>query len=61
MRKAWQPYTDAYGNTVHQMEFVEMLNPSSFRVDPRNIWPDPASRENIHDGKGIFETQGNDQ
>ncbi len=37
--------------------FVEELNPASYRVDPRNIWPDPACGESIHDGKGIFERQ----
>ena len=57
MRKAWQPYTDGYGETVHQFWYMEELNPSSFRVDPRNVWADPASGENIHDGKGIFERQ----
>ena len=55
VRKAWQPYTDGLGQTVHTMEFVEEMNPSSYRVDPRNVWPDPACGENIHDGKGIFE------
>ena len=45
MRKAWQPYTDGYGETVHQFVYIEELNPSSFRVDPRNIWPDPAWRK----------------
>ena len=57
MRKAWQPYTDGFGETVHQFIYMEELNPSSFRVDPRNVWADPACGENIHDGKGIFERQ----
>nr|BDD47856.1 hypothetical protein 29 [Burkholderiaceae bacterium] len=55
VRQAWQPYTDGFGQTVHNFVFVEELNPASYRVDPRNIWPDPACGENIHDGKGIFE------
>ena len=54
-RKAWQPYTDGMGQTVHTLTFVEELNPATFRVDPRNIWPDPAAGESIHHGSGIFE------
>lgn len=54
-RKAWQPYTDANGEQVHVIEFVEERDPASFRVDPRNVWPDPGAGENIHDGKGVFE------
>ena len=56
-RKAWQPYTDAMGQTVYQVDIVQELNPASLRVDPRNVWPDPGCGENIHDGKGIYERQ----
>ena len=56
-RKAWQPYTDAMGQTVYQVDIVQELNPASMRVDPRNVWPDPGCGENIHDGKGIYERQ----
>ena len=56
-RKAWQPYTDAQGQQVHQIEIVEELAPASFRVDPRNVWPDPACGENIHRGKGVYERE----
>jgi hypothetical protein len=56
-RKAWQPYTDAGGQSVYQVEIVDELRPASFRVDPRNVWPDPGCGENIHDGKGIYERQ----
>jgi hypothetical protein len=56
-RKAWQPYTDAQGQQVHQIEIVEELAPASFRVDPRNVWPDPACGENVHRGKGIYERE----
>jgi hypothetical protein len=56
-RKAWQPYTDAQGQQVHQIEIVEELAPASFRVDPHNVWPDPACGENIHHGKGIYERE----
>ena len=56
-RKAWQPYTDAQGQQVHQIEIVDELAPASFRVDPRNVWPDPACGETIHHGKGIYERE----
>ena len=56
-RKAWQPITDAAGEMVHQIEIVEELSPASFRVDPRNCFPDPGCGENIHDGKGHYERQ----
>lgn len=56
-RKAWQPYTDAQGQQVHQIDIVEELAPASFRVDPRNVWPDPACGENIHRGKGVYERE----
>lgn len=57
VRKAWQPLTDAAGEMVHQIEIVEELSPASFRVDPRNCFPDPGCGENIHDGKGHYERQ----
>jgi hypothetical protein len=56
-RKAWQPITDSSGETVHQVEIVQEIGPASFRVDPRNIWPDPGCGENIHHGKGIYERE----
>jgi len=56
-RKAWKPYTDMQGNQVHQVEIVEELGPASFRVDPRNVFPDSGCGENIHDGKGVYERQ----
>ncbi len=57
VRRAWVPYTDATGNSVHQIEMIEELNPASFRVDPRNCYPDSGCGESIHDGKGIYERQ----
>ena len=57
VRKAWQPYTDAQGQQIHQIEIVEELAPASFRVDPRNVWPDPGCGESIHNGKGIYERE----
>lgn len=57
VRQAWQPITDPMGQTIHQIEIVEELSPASFRVDPRNVFPDPACGEDVHDGKGIYERQ----
>lgn len=56
-RKAWQPVTDSTGQTIHQIEMVQEISPASFRVDPRNVWPDPGCGENIHNGKGIYERE----
>lgn len=55
VRKAWHPMVDARGQQVQVIEMVEEVNPASFRVDPRNFWPDPACGESIHNGKGAFE------
>ena len=54
-RKAWQPYTDAQGQTVYMIEFLEETTPASFRVDPRLCFPDPGCGEDIHAGKGMYE------
>ena len=56
-RKAWLPLTDQTGQTVHEIEIVKELSPSSFRVDPRNVWPDPGAGESIHAGKGVYERE----
>ena len=56
-RKAWQPVTDSTGQTVHQVEIVQEISPASFRVDPRNVWPDPGCGESVHNGKGIYERE----
>lgn len=55
VRKAWQPQVDAQGEQVQVIEIVEEITPASFRVDPRNVWPDPGCGEDIHTGKGIYE------
>jgi hypothetical protein len=57
VRKAWMPMVDGAGQQVHVLEVVKELNPVSMRVDPRNVWPDPACGESVHNGKGIFERQ----
>ena len=56
-RKAWQPVTDSTGQTVHQVEIVQEISPASFRVDPRNVWPDPGCGESVHNGKGLYERE----
>jgi hypothetical protein len=57
VRRAWRPYTDMSGATIHQIEVVEERSPATFRVDPRNVWPDPACGESIHNGKGVYERE----
>ena len=57
VRKAWRPMTDATGQTIQQIEMIEEISPASFRVDPRNVFPDPGCGESVHDGKGIYERQ----
>ena len=56
-RKAWQPYKDMEGNTIHQLDIVNEVTPASFSVDPRNVWPDPGCGDSIHNGKGIYERE----
>jgi hypothetical protein len=56
-RKAWQPVTDSTGQTIHQVEIVQEISPASFRIDPRNVWPDPGCGESVHNGKGIYERE----
>lgn len=54
-RKAWNKVQDNTGASAYQIEFVKEQSPASYRVDPRNLWPDPACGDNIHNGKGIYE------
>jgi hypothetical protein len=56
-RKAWQPYKDMQGNTIHQLDIVNEVAPASFSIDPRNVWPDPGCGDSIHNGKGIYERE----
>jgi hypothetical protein len=51
VRKAWSQ--DENGEWT--LEVIEELKPSSFRVDPRNIFPDPLCGENVQNGRGLFE------
>jgi hypothetical protein len=56
-RKAWQPYKDMQGNTIHQLDIVNEVTPASFSIDPRNVWADPGCGDSIHNGKGIYERE----
>lgn len=56
-RKAWTKQTDATGQSAFGLEIVRNLQPSSFRADPRNCWPDPTCGDNIHNGRGHFERE----
>ena len=47
----WQKGTDG----VHSIIIKEEIKPSSFRVDPWNIFPDPACGESIHNGSFVWE------
>lgn len=40
---------------VYQLVMIEEIKPGSFRVDPWNLFPDPACGESIHNGAYIFE------
>jgi hypothetical protein len=52
-RKQWKMLEESSG--VYQMLLTEDKKPASVRVDPRNIWEDPACGEDIQAGSGIFE------
>ena len=49
VRRKSQMYQDG------QLVIVEEIKPASFRVDPWNLFPDPACGESIHNGSYIFE------
>jgi hypothetical protein len=40
---------------VHELVIVEEIKPGSMRVDPWDLFPDPACGESIHNGAYIFE------
>lgn len=42
-------------NNVYELTLVEEIKPGSLRVDPWNLFPDPACGESIHNGAHIFE------
>jgi hypothetical protein len=57
-RKAWKKITDpATGESVYAMAIVKEESPASFRVDPRNVFPDPGCGDDAQNGKGIFEKE----
>lgn len=47
----WQRESDGVATLI----IVEEIKPASFRVDPWNLFPDPACGESIHNGSYIFE------
>jgi hypothetical protein len=57
VKKAWRRTTDIHGKPIWSLDVQQILAPASFRVDPRNVYPDPACGERIQDGRGIFELQ----
>lgn len=40
---------------IATLTIIEEIKPASFRVDPWNLFPDPACGESIHNGSYIFE------
>lgn len=50
--KAWMPIAQS---GTHVLQIVEQTAPASERVDPWNVYPDPACGDDIHNGIGIFE------
>ncbi len=57
-RKAWKEVVDPMsGESVHTLVMVEEESPSSYRIDPRNVFPDPGCGDNVQNGKGIYERE----
>lgn len=52
--KTWQPMSDGQA-TVHTLEISSEIHPSSCRVSPWNVYPDPACGGDVRAGAGIFE------
>ena len=56
-RKAWVPTQTSDGRTIHALKIVRESSPASYRVDPRNVIPDPSCGDNVQKGRGIFERE----
>lgn len=54
VRKAWTPQQDG-DQSVHVLEFVREIKPFSERVNPWNIFPDPACEDDPQTGAGMME------
>jgi hypothetical protein len=54
IKKRWKPLTDM-GMTVHQIQIEEEQRPSSKRVDPWNVYPDPSCGDDIRKAAYIWE------
>jgi len=56
-RKAWMPTQTSDSKTIHALVIVKDSSPASFRVDPRNVVPDPSCGDDIQKGRGVFERE----
>ena len=57
VRKAWLPQQTTDGQTVHMLTIIKESSPASFRVDPRNVVPDPACGDDVQKSSGVFERE----
>lgn len=62
IKKVWRERKEvdqATGQTrsIQVLEIVENTSPASFRVDPRNVWEDPACGDDVQNGAGVFELE----
>jgi hypothetical protein len=57
-RRAWKQITDPRtGESVYTITVLEEESPASFRVDPRNVYPDPGCGSDVQNGKGVYERE----
>lgn len=54
-KRTWGQLPDSTGGIVHVLQMIEETKPASVRVDPRNVWEDPACGDDVQNGRGIFE------
>lgn len=54
LKKAWLPHSDGE-RTVHVLKVEEDLRPSSKRLDPWNVYPDPNCGDNIQRAGYVWE------
>lgn len=52
--KSWQPI-QAGSRAAYMLEIGSELKPTSYRVSPWNVYPDPSCGNDIHNGSGLFE------
>jgi hypothetical protein len=57
-RKAWKEIKDPQsGEGVYVLTIVEEESPASYRIDPRNFFPDPGCGGEVQNGKGAYERE----